>query len=191
MFGLKDETYKLIVDCLARFPSIDKAVIYGSRAMGTHHEGSDIDLALWGDISALNIAKISATLEDLPTLYKFDVLHYPSLDHVDLKAHIDRVGKEFYERKVSQSGYILGAAKEYTAGYKFMFFITFVALFSTAVCLSIGGSNDFFRIFSYVGFFGVLLGTGVSIYEMNRKNKDAFLFFILNLVGLMFWGMQA
>ena len=47
--GLADKTVTQVVSVLAGFPQIQKAVLFGSRAKGTHKRGSDIDLALIGD----------------------------------------------------------------------------------------------------------------------------------------------
>lgn len=47
--GLRDGTVARIAGVLARFPEIERAILFGSRARGTHRRGSDIDLALAGD----------------------------------------------------------------------------------------------------------------------------------------------
>ena len=44
--GLSDKTVAQIGNVLARFPEVEEAVLFGSRAKGTHKLGSDIDLAL-------------------------------------------------------------------------------------------------------------------------------------------------
>lgn len=103
MFGLKESTVGKIRDCLAAVPNITKAEIYGSRAKGNYQNYSDIDIALWGDLEWRDITHIRAELEDLPTLYKFDVLHYETLEHQTLKDHIDRVGKVLYMRETGLS----------------------------------------------------------------------------------------
>ena len=55
-FGLPQRTLDELQAQLGSFKKIDKAVIYGSRAMGNYHSGSDIDIALIGD--ALNLQLI-------------------------------------------------------------------------------------------------------------------------------------
>ncbi|MCD6346314.1 MAG: nucleotidyltransferase domain-containing protein, partial [Bacteroidales bacterium] len=61
--------------------------------------GSDIDLALVGnDLSPKIALEIAAILnEKLPIPYHVDVLHYDSITNPELKNHIDRVGKSFFE----------------------------------------------------------------------------------------------
>lgn len=48
MYGLKSETISDIGKVLAKYPEIEKVILYGSRAMGNHRPGSDIDLTLAG-----------------------------------------------------------------------------------------------------------------------------------------------
>jgi predicted nucleotidyltransferase len=48
-FGLSEATIQKICAVLARYPQVEKAVLYGSRATGNYRNGSDIDLALFGD----------------------------------------------------------------------------------------------------------------------------------------------
>ena len=96
MFGLDAKALAAITACLRQFPQIAWAKIYGSRAKGNYERGSDIDLAFSSaeDCSA----ELHEALDNLPTPYLFDVTHFESLGHDGLKAHIERVGVEFYRR---------------------------------------------------------------------------------------------
>lgn len=98
-YGLSDETIEQICGVLARHPSVEKAVLYGSRAKGTFKPGSDIDLSLSGAMLTLNeLGDIDSELDDLLLPYTFDLLIFDTLNHVTLREHIERVGKIFYER---------------------------------------------------------------------------------------------
>ena len=98
-YGLSDETIERICGVLARHPSVEKAVLYGSRAKGTFKPGSDIDLSLHGaTITLSEMGDIDSELDDLLLPYTFDLLIFDTLDHVNLKEHIERVGTIFYER---------------------------------------------------------------------------------------------
>ena len=44
--GLSQQTVAQITRVLTEFPDVERAVLFGSRAKGTHKRGSDIDLAL-------------------------------------------------------------------------------------------------------------------------------------------------
>jgi predicted nucleotidyltransferase len=98
-FGLDDSEIRLIRSVLAKQAAIDRAVVYGSRAMGKWKPYSDIDIALFGEIGWREIGNAKEELEELPLPYKFDVLHYETLKHQGLKDHIDRVGKDLYVRE--------------------------------------------------------------------------------------------
>jgi predicted nucleotidyltransferase len=47
--GLPETTIAKIRAVLARFPEVEKAILYGSRAKGNFKTGSDIDLTLCGE----------------------------------------------------------------------------------------------------------------------------------------------
>jgi len=54
-FGLKDETIEQVNCIFAKYPQIEEAIIYGSRAKGNYKRGSDIDLTLTGQDLTLSI----------------------------------------------------------------------------------------------------------------------------------------
>jgi predicted nucleotidyltransferase len=97
-FGLKNSEQEMIRAVLRRHAEVVEAKIFGSRAKGNFQPNSDIDLALWGDISISTIAMIAGELEELPLPYTFDVQAYDAIRHPPLREHIDRVGKSFYAR---------------------------------------------------------------------------------------------
>jgi predicted nucleotidyltransferase len=91
--GLPERTVAEIRQCLQGFPQIRWVKLYGSRALGTHRRGSDIDLAFSApdDCSA----ELREALDQLPTPYLFDVTHVDSLQHPGLREHIARAGRLF------------------------------------------------------------------------------------------------
>jgi len=102
MFGLSEQTLKLIAGCFRNFPEINWVKIYGSRAKGDYQRGSDVDLAFSSSVDCS--AELHEALDELPTPYLFDVTHYETLRHAGLKEHIERVGVVFYERKADSCG---------------------------------------------------------------------------------------
>ena len=97
-FGISPQSFQLITDAFSQYPQIESVVLFGSRAKGNYKNGSDIDLAIKG-IECTNqfTENIKAMLnEELNIPYHVDVVNYETLSHLDLKAHIDRVGKEFH-----------------------------------------------------------------------------------------------
>lgn len=97
-FGLREEDMAYIVSAISRFEEIEKTLIFGSRAKGTHKPGSDVDIALVGEkINFSIVSKLHALLEDeSPMPYFFDIVDYSHLPHRNLKEHIDRVGVIIY-----------------------------------------------------------------------------------------------
>jgi len=98
-YGLTEATVKKIQGVFARFPQIEKAVLYGSRAKGNFKTGSDIDLTLYGaSLSADVCSTVASELDDLLLPYTIDLSIFDELNHPKLREHIERVGMVFYER---------------------------------------------------------------------------------------------
>ncbi|WP_228024719.1 nucleotidyltransferase domain-containing protein [cf. Phormidesmis sp. LEGE 11477] len=78
----------------AELEEIDQVILFGSRAKGTHHRGSDVDLSIKGKgITYSTVIQLSESLnEERPLPYFFDVVDYDSLGNEPLRDHIDRVG---------------------------------------------------------------------------------------------------
>ncbi len=94
-FGLPQRTIDELLNYFKQKSEIEKVVIYGSRAKGTYHNGSDIDFAIWTNKHE-SITNILSELDDLPTPYMFDVTDYRTLNHEGMKNSIDKDGKLFY-----------------------------------------------------------------------------------------------
>ena len=87
-----------IREVLARYPEVEKATLYGSRAKGTHRPGSDIDLTLCGSrLDHTLLTRIENELDDLLLPYRIDLSLFATLTHPALLDHIRRVGVTFYE----------------------------------------------------------------------------------------------
>lgn len=97
--GLSDPTVAKIQGVLARYPAVEKAVLYGSRAKGNYKPGSDIDLTLVGStLSNRVLADIADALDELLLPYSIDLSIFDDLNHADLREHIERVGVVLYTR---------------------------------------------------------------------------------------------
>jgi predicted nucleotidyltransferase len=98
-FGLTNEEINKVISIFAKYPAIEKAVIYGSRAKGNYKQYSDIDIVLIG--TNLNLPTqqlIEADLDDLLLPYKFDLSVLDRIKNSDLLNHIARMGKVFYSQ---------------------------------------------------------------------------------------------
>lgn len=99
-YGLSNTTIEKVCDVLSLHPSVEKAVLYGSRAKGNFKPGSDIDLSLHGAaITLQELGDIYSELDDLMLPYTIDLLIFDTLNHVKLREHIERVGKIIYQRR--------------------------------------------------------------------------------------------
>jgi len=98
--GLPLRTVERIKSGLSRFPEIEQATLYGSRALGRHRPGSDIDLSLSGSaLSGTVLARIDTALDELLLPWRFDLSIREQLRSPDLIDHIERVGVPLYQRR--------------------------------------------------------------------------------------------
>ncbi|MFM2111488.1 MAG: hypothetical protein RLZZ271_148 [Pseudomonadota bacterium] len=98
-FGLPESALATVRAILAGCPHVEKAILYGSRAKGTHKPGSDIDLTLVGDgLTQDMLARLAGQLAESSIPYQVDLSILASIDHPALREHIERVGKLFYQR---------------------------------------------------------------------------------------------
>jgi uncharacterized protein len=101
-FGLPDSALSLIRVVLSSCPQVQRAVIYGSCAMGRHRPGSDIDLTLIGpDITPDMLDQLASRFEDSDLPYQVDLSRHQDIDSPGLLAHIERVGQVLYCRDAS------------------------------------------------------------------------------------------
>lgn len=98
-FGLDDRDINKIQFVFRNYSNIEKAIIYGSRAMGNYRNGSDIDIALIAkEISLEELNKIENEIDDLLLPYFFDISDFAKISNSDLINHINRVGQVFYSK---------------------------------------------------------------------------------------------
>jgi uncharacterized protein len=95
-FGIPAEKWQSLIAMLATVPAIEQVVLFGSRALGTQREGSDIDLCLKGAIDASEIPTVQLAYDELYLPWKLDLVIYDQIKEPALMEHIDRVGKTVY-----------------------------------------------------------------------------------------------
>lgn len=98
MFGLLEKDIEQIKQALQLVGGVDKAVVFGSRAIGNYKKGSDVDLAIIGkDVTSKTLFELNELLnEEYPIPYFFDLIHYDERLNEKLKEHIDQNGKEIF-----------------------------------------------------------------------------------------------
>jgi predicted nucleotidyltransferase len=98
-YGLSTTTVERLQNTLLHYPEVEKAVLYGSRAMGTYRPGSDIDLTLCSDeLNHTLLTQINNELDDLLLPYQIDLSLMASLSHPALLDHIRSVGVVLYAK---------------------------------------------------------------------------------------------
>jgi predicted nucleotidyltransferase len=91
--GLSNVDLENIVKTIKKNNRIEEAILFGSRAKGTHAKSSDVDLALKGAALKLNdVLNVLVELDDLLLPYKFDVIIFDRIEEKALIEHIERVG---------------------------------------------------------------------------------------------------
>ena len=98
MFGLSDTVKEKLNSVFRKHENVEFAVLYGSRAMGTNRDNSDIDLTLKGLVSFDELLKIEVEIDDLMLPYRVDLSIYSRLQNEELKNHIERVGIIFFKK---------------------------------------------------------------------------------------------
>jgi predicted nucleotidyltransferase len=104
-YGLLLGAISAIQQVLAADREVERAILYGSRAIGRHRPASDFDLTLIGAaITPHTIARIEAELDDLHLPWMVDLSRLSDLSHPPLGAHIARVGELLDEREPARPG---------------------------------------------------------------------------------------
>lgn len=88
-------------DFFEPFDFIDKVVIFGSRAKHNANPKSDIDLCIYSlEMSDAQFSKLKLSLEELPILYKIDVVHFEKSNEA-LRENVSRDGKLLFVKKAN------------------------------------------------------------------------------------------
>jgi len=100
-FGLTETTITKICEVFAKYPHVEKAVLYGSRARGNYKNGSDIDLTLFGnqDLTLDLLYLIMDEIDNLLLPYSFDLSIFQKISDPAMIEHIQRNGLLFYEKR--------------------------------------------------------------------------------------------
>lgn len=91
-FGLNEREYDEIKILYFLFPNIKEILIFGSRARGDYKKVSDIDLAIKGELTKLDMANIRNYFDEGKIPYKVDVVEYEKISNEAFKENIDSEG---------------------------------------------------------------------------------------------------
>ena len=100
-YGLLESNISQLFSVFEQNRNVTKVILFGSRAKGTFHTGSDIDLALFGNDLGLNdILDLTIEIEKLNLPYMFDLIIYNRIKELTLLEHINRVGVNLFVRGI-------------------------------------------------------------------------------------------
>ena len=99
-YGLSAQALEKIRDVFTRYPQIEEAVLYGSRARGDYKNGSDIDLTLRGGDALTHtiLSRIANDLDDQLLPYTIDLSIFKNIRNPEMVDQIKRVGVALYKR---------------------------------------------------------------------------------------------
>ena len=90
-YGLSKISYEKIKKIIQKYPEYQFKV-FGSRARGNYKEGSDIDIAVYGELKNQDKIKILNDFDLLDIPYMIDIVFYQDLVKEEFKIAIDREG---------------------------------------------------------------------------------------------------
>lgn len=98
--GLSAQTLQKIRDVFVRYPQVEEAVLYGSRARGNYKNGSDIDLTLRGstELTHTILSQIANDLDDQLLPYTIDLSIFKNIRNPEMIKQIERVGVALYKK---------------------------------------------------------------------------------------------
>jgi predicted nucleotidyltransferase len=100
--GISESVLSTIKTVFLNYPEVEKAVLFGSRAKGNFYEGSDIDIAIFGEkLNFEKVLDISIELDKIDLLQTIDLVHFEKIKEAELKKHIERVGIKIYDLELA------------------------------------------------------------------------------------------
>lgn len=97
--GLKLAQQSLLISVISTFAEVDKIILFGSRAINTFKDRSDIDLVLVGPkLTIEQQSQMLSTIEQTTIPYSVDLLLYHQIKNDDLLQHIKEHGVVWFEK---------------------------------------------------------------------------------------------
>ena len=96
-YGLSEAVINDLRRVFSDFSEIERVLIFGSRAKGTFKDGSDIDLAVVAPtLTEQRFAALWNAIDDLPIVFKIDLLHWDRLSNQVLKEASSQQGIQIF-----------------------------------------------------------------------------------------------
>ena len=96
--GIPHEAIDKLNNVFVKKRNIKKVLLFGSRVKSTYSSGSDIDIALEGNITYSELMQAMILVDDLNLPYKIDLVLMQNLQNEELIKHIESEGILLYQR---------------------------------------------------------------------------------------------
>lgn len=104
-FGISAPSLRQLRGLFESTPALDRVWIFGSRATGRARANSDIDLAFDAPTMGAEAARrLVLAIEDLPTLYRIDAVHWQGVADATLREEIERDRKTLWQSSRRMAG---------------------------------------------------------------------------------------
>lgn len=102
--GLKDRYRAALISILSADRKVDRVVLFGSRARGSHRPASDVDLVLFGpELGLRDQGRLSVAIEETSVPQRVDLLLHHHIENERLLDQIDRDGVEWFDRYANEN----------------------------------------------------------------------------------------
>lgn len=96
---IKERHKRAISAILSANERVERAVLYGSRALKTNKATSDVDIVLFGDrLTYSDRARLSAVIDAIPMAHSVDLALYHKIQNESLRRQIQDHGIEWFTR---------------------------------------------------------------------------------------------
>jgi len=94
---LREKDLAVLRSTLGRFPAVEQARVFGSRATGTAKRASDLDLAVRAPAATTGEwLELCEALENAPLIYELDLVREEHVLNPRLRERIEREGVTVY-----------------------------------------------------------------------------------------------
>jgi predicted nucleotidyltransferase len=101
---LREKDLAVLRSTLRRFPAVQEARVFGSRATGTAKRASDLDLAVRApDATTGEWLELCDALENAPLIYELDLVREERTLNPRLRERIEREGVTVYPENAAKS----------------------------------------------------------------------------------------
>jgi predicted nucleotidyltransferase len=98
--GLSQRSLNTLYGIFSKYSAVNRVILYGSRAMGTYKNGSDIDISLdvGEGFTDSDLLRVCGDLDESDLPYFVDCSILSGIGSPELREHVARAGKVLYER---------------------------------------------------------------------------------------------